>query len=107
MYKPARKLSVPGKGYRFTGVKLSDLILTSPWIVLKENLEREAEGLVLPDLKNTIHGEVLALGKDCLDEGIQIGDHVVYEEWQGGRWNFEDAGNCLVTSIDSILLLVR
>lgn len=104
---PIQRQMFKGIGYSYTGINLSDLELTNQWVILKESLERNSGRVVVPDLKNNVIGTVIALGKEAKEHGILVGDDVIYQEYMGGRWNFDDIGNCLIISIDYISVVLR
>jgi len=83
-------MSVRFSGYTSSGVSLDEMSLRGHWVVLREVWDQFApEGIVLPRRGNTTIGEVLSVG-DRVDEDINVGDKILFEEWQGGRWSFQD-----------------
>jgi co-chaperonin GroES (HSP10) len=107
-----RQFRVPGIGYQWTGVRLTDFNPTSHWMVVREHLGRESQShIVLPDAKNTTTGTVIKVGTEPARAGINAGDVVLFEEWQGGRWAFEDEdggqARVLIMSVDNVLCVVR
>jgi co-chaperonin GroES (HSP10) len=96
-------------GYTSSGVSFEEMTLRGHWVVLAEVWDRPApEGILLLQPKNTTIGKVLAVG-ERVDEEIYVGDKVLFEEWQGGRWTFVDSeGNaapCLL--IDETFIRAR
>jgi len=78
-------------GYTSVGVSLDEMGLRGHWVIIKEVWDRPAPaGIILPRAGNTVIGEVLKVGEH-VDEAIKVGDKVLFEAWQGGRWSFADA----------------
>lgn len=110
-----KNFRVPGSGYFWTGVRIDQFQPTSHWIVVKEHLKKESiGGIVLLDNKNAVMGTIVAAGPDAIREsGIELGDTVVYEEWMGGRWAFDDPEQdgsilrTLIMSVDNLHCIVR
>lgn len=106
----AKKFNVPGIGYAYTDMRLEDFAPVGDWVVVREQLDRpETEsGIIVPSAKNTTRGTVVATGVASGD--FAVGDEIVFEEWQGGRWAFRrddgEVDRCLIMSADKILCVV-
>lgn len=103
-----RQFRMPGAGYTWTGHRLEEFYPYPQWVVVREDLQRSGEGVIVPDKKHAVRGTVVSAGDLAVDEGIDVGDVVYYEEWQGGRWSFEDpegddVARVLIMSVDAIL----
>ena len=136
--RPILSKEVPvGRGYRHTRLNLSDYTPTSHWVVIKEELERDidlgnGDFIHVPDQKTATIGTVMALGEEAKALGIRLGDKVIYEQWQGGRWAFTithfepseamlanpnrmtggvkkvyEELECLIMSLDSVWTIIR
>lgn len=88
-------------------IEFGTIELRNQWVAVEEELdERESKaGLVLPSKKQNTIGRVVAVGS-CVNEDVRLGDSVVYESWQGGRWQFGDQ-KCLIMEEDQILAVIR
>lgn len=125
---PIAANEVPNTGYRHTRLLLNDFTPASHWIVIKEDLEQNTymegpDGMVIelsiPDKKYHTLGTVLSVGPMGADRGIRVGDKVVYEQWQGGKWAFTipeiinesrqvyREEECLIMSCDSVWCIIR
>ena len=88
-------------GYKHVDVRLEDMRFQRYWVVVEEELETLGlpEGLIAVQKKNTTVGRVLAVGAK-VDEDIQVGDRILFTEWQGAKWAFlkRDGSkvNCLI-----------
>ena len=59
--------------------------------------------IAVPFNYNTMYGVVLAIHPITAEElGVTLGDKVIYEEWQGGRWAFTGQ-KTLIMPVDAIL----
>lgn len=101
-------------GYVRVEEPFGSLRLSSDYVALEEMLERAGpDGLVLPSLGNAKMGKVLKIEPDLTEmTGVRLGDVVVFQEWEGGRWAFQQDDNpaaevrCLIMSSDFILARV-
>jgi len=105
--------------YRHTRLLLDNFHPTSHWIIIEEDLvqTRDVGGveLEIPDKKYNTLGHVLSVGPQAIEAGIKVGDKVVYEQWQGGRWAFTTPipdgtyveKECLIMSTDSVWAIIR
>lgn len=87
-------------GYADTGVELDDLELFGSWVIVEEEWERPdaPAGIILVKPINTTTGVVAAVGRDA-DEDINVGDRILFQAWEGGRWSFRRDGQELRTLI--------
>ena len=78
------------------GVSVEQVHPVVGWVAIQENHEinqRVTVGgveltLAQPRVPNTVSGVVRAAHPDTLRElGVQVGDSVVYREWEGARWD--------------------
>jgi len=109
-----RQARIPGAGYLRQGVFLDDLRFLGQWVCVQEVFESERpSGLVIaqPGTRHTVFGEVLAAGDEAELEGVEPGRRVVFQEWQGGRWQFPARGGqeqrVLIMTVDDVLALVE
>lgn len=91
--RPIDSRTITNLGYRHTRMNLADYKPTTHWVVIKEELERDIKldsgGMIhVPDAKNVTIGTIMALSDEAEAEGMKVGDRVIYEQWQGGRWAF-------------------
>lgn len=94
-------------GYLRIPVELQRLEMYGTWVLVAEDLEERqtASGLVTHvGAKATTEGHVLKVGSDVKDD-VQEGDSIIYEEYQGGRWNIGDV-KCLIMDVEHVLLVV-
>lgn len=95
-------------GYtRVTDVTVDQMELYGTWVAVAEDLSEKVapSGLVTAVNKRaTTVGRVLAVGVKVAED-LQPGDTILYEEWQGGRWNIGDE-NMLIMSIDNVLMVI-
>ena len=65
-------------------------------------MEEMRSGLVVSRLnvRNTVFGEILAIGEN--DQGLRVGDTIVFREFSGGRWSFLGE-KTLITPMKDIL----
>ena len=95
-------------GYTRIPVELQRLEVYGTWVLVAEDLDEHAlaSGLVTNVAKKaTTVGRVLKVGSG-VQEDVQEGDNVIYEEWQGGRWNIGDT-DCLIMDVEHILMVVE
>ena len=95
-------------GYQRIPVELQRLEMYGTWVLVAENLEERqtASGLVTNvGAKVTTEGHVLKVGFGVKDD-VQEGDSIIYEAWQGGRWNIGDE-NCLIMDVEHVLLVTE
>ncbi len=95
-------------GYTRIPVSLETMEMLGTWLLVAEHLkEREtASGLVTNVAqKVTTVGRVLKVGSGVEDD-VQEGDNIIYEEYQGGRWNIGDI-NCLIMDVEHVLMVVE
>jgi co-chaperonin GroES (HSP10) len=65
------------------------LNMLSDYVAIQEDLSRdESTRIILINKKNTTIGTVLGVGPGV--EYCKVGDRVLFEEWQGGKWAFPD-----------------
>lgn len=78
------------------------------WVMVKEELERRSDsGLVIPPASATTVGSVIAIGDSASERyGVKVGDRVIYERWQGGRWQIGDE-KVLIMDVENILAVVE
>ncbi|KKL81542.1 hypothetical protein LCGC14_1993690 [marine sediment metagenome] len=95
-------------GYTRIPVELQRLEVFGSWVLVAEDLDEHvrASGLVTNVAKRaTTVGRVLKVGSG-VQEDVQEGDNVIYEEWQGGRWSIGDI-DCLIMDVEHILMVVE
>ena len=77
------------------------------WLLIKEQFDQDKTvdvagkslEVFTPNASNTVYGKILAMSKE--DEevlGVSVNDVVIYEEWQGRRWDFKGVSALLVGS---------
>ncbi len=88
-------------------IEFGTMELRNQWVAVEEELdERESKaGLVLPSKKQNTIGRVLLVGS-CAKEDVRPGDEVIYQAWEGGRWQFGEQ-RCLMMEEDKILAVIR
>lgn len=86
---------------------LDQMTLMNTLVAIREDLgERTSEsGLVMLEKQATTVGRVLAVGAK-VEEDIRAGDLVLYEQWQGGRWQLGD-DKMLIMDIEHVLAVIR
>lgn len=114
---PKKTLPKFNYNYRHTRMLLEDFQPSTHWIVVKEELERNSEtGIIIPDKHFATIGTIMAVGPEGKLDGIAVGDKVMYEQWQGGKWAFTiknpnamiyDELECLIMSVDSIWAIIK
>jgi len=95
-------------GYHRIPVSLEAMEMFGTWVLVGENLEeRVSESGLVTNVgqKVTTVGHVLKVGSG-VKEDVQEGDSIIYEAYQGGRWNFGDV-DCLIMSIEHVLLVTE
>jgi co-chaperonin GroES (HSP10) len=95
-------------GYTRIPVELRRMEMYGTWLLVAEDLAEQvsASGLVVNvGKKATTVGRVLKVGSG-VEEDVREGDDIIYEEWQGGRWNIEDV-DCLIMDIANVLAVVE
>lgn len=95
-------------GYLRIPVELQRLEMYGTWVLVAEDLAEQvsASGLVVNvGQKVTTIGRVLKVGSG-VEEDVREGDSIIYEQWQGGRWQFGDV-NCLIMDVENILMIVE
>lgn len=121
-HQPILSKEVPiNRGYRHTRLNLADYTPTSHWVVIKEELERDIPldggGIIhVPDQKAATIGTIKALGEEAKALGLRLGDKIIYEQWQGGKWAFTETFQhtpvpeeleVLIMSLDSVWTIIR
>ena len=105
-----KKPPVPGTGYLRSRVSPEELIMVGRWVGIKETFESpETESGILIARQGTQHvtrGRILRCGPEAGLDDLAEGDEVLYEEWQGGRHNF-DGSKVLVMSLENIICKVE
>jgi co-chaperonin GroES (HSP10) len=88
-------------------IEFGTIELRNQWVAVEEELdERESKaGLVLLSKKQNTIGRVVAVGCSA-KEDVRPGDEVIYQSWEGGRWQFGDQ-KCLIMEEDKILAVIR
>ena len=97
-----------GEYTRVPAVKLDNLELYGTWVAVAEDLsEKVAPSGLVTDVskKAATVGRVLAVGAK-VEEDLQAGDTVLYEEWQGGRWEIGDQ-KMLIMDIANVLMVTE
>jgi co-chaperonin GroES (HSP10) len=89
-------------------IDFATIALRNGWVAVEEELdERESKaGLVLPSKKQNTIGRVLLVGCS-VKEDVRPGDEVIYQAWEGGRWQFGEGQKCLLMDEDKILAVIR
>ena len=93
--------------YTRIAATLDQMTLMNTLVAIREDLEERtsASGLVTLEKQATTVGRVLSVGAK-VEEDICAGDLVLYEAWQGGRWQLGD-DKMLIMDIDKVLAVIR
>jgi co-chaperonin GroES (HSP10) len=93
--------------YTRVAINFDTIELRNSWVAVEEELAEQVgrSGLVVPSKSATTIGKVVAVGCS-LKEDVQVGDSVIYKEWQGGRYDF-DSVHCLIMKEEDILVVLR
>lgn len=89
---------------RVAEITVDQMELYGTWVAVVEDLEEHVapNGLVSNvSKKATTVGRVLGVGVK-VGEDLRVGDTIVYEEWQGGRWDL-GGQKCLIMDIENVL----
>lgn len=94
--------------YTWIEKKIEDLELAPGYVAVIEELERKSDsGIYIPPAGNAKIGKIVKLGNQR--EDVKVGDRIIYEEWQGGKWNFvnperiDEEVKCLIMGSEYIL----
>ena len=81
--------------------------LYGTWVAVEESLgsQTRESGLVELEKKATTVGRVLGVGVKVA-ENLRPGDIILYEQWQGGRWDIGDQ-KLLIMDIENVLMIVE
>lgn len=93
---------------RVPEVTLEALELYGTWVAVAEDLGEHVapSGLVSNvSRKATTVGRVLAVGVKVAED-LRVGDTILYEEWQGGRWDI-GGEKCLIMDIENVLVVLE
>ncbi len=73
----------------------------------EEEVTTTASGIILPDnaKEKPLQGKVLAVGPDAQEEGINVGDTVVFGKYVGSEITLEDSEYLILNSDDILGLL--
>ena len=95
-------------GYSRIGVRLDEIHLCGSRVAVSESLGETVSpnGLVALSKQATVVGRVLALG-DKVEDDLQVGDLILYEQWQGGRWRTADGFKLLIMDADKVALVLE
>ena len=95
-------------GYSRIAARLEEIHLCGSRVAVQESLDETVSpnGLVGLSKQATVVGRVLALG-DKVEEDLQVGDLVLYEQWQGGRWLTADGIKLLIMDADKVALILE
>lgn len=89
-------------------VSISELEFYGRWVAVREDLDEHVHesGLVTSVNKRaTTVGRVLAVGV-AVAEDLYAGDEILYEQWQGGRWDI-GGEKCLIMDIENVLMVLE
>ena len=88
---------------RVAEITVDQMELYGKWVAVEECLgeQTRASGLVEIEKKAATVGRVLAVGVKVAED-LRDGDTVLYEEWQGGRWQIGDQ-KMLIMDIENVL----
>jgi len=77
-------------------------------VVCKEQSNQTASGLYIPDTakEKPLEGKVTAVGPEAKDDGINVGDTVVFANFSGMEINIEGT-DCLILLSKEVLGLIR
>ncbi len=82
--------------------------LYGSWVAIEEDL---AESVALSGLVTSVNKQATTIGR-VLGVGVKVaenlrpGDIVLYEQWQGGRWDIGDQ-KLLIMDIENVLIVVE
>jgi co-chaperonin GroES (HSP10) len=95
-------------GYSRIAARLKEIHLCGSRVAVLEDLNEKVSpnGLVALSKQTTVVGQVLAVG-DKVEEDLQVGDLIVYEQWQGGRWLTEDGYKFLIMDEEKVALVLE
>jgi co-chaperonin GroES (HSP10) len=74
---------------------------------------KEINGIILPqqyykdENTKTAKGEVIALGKDAQNKGLNVGDIVLYDKYSAFCRPGEKVGRALITRFENILAVIK
>lgn len=74
---------------------------------------KEIGGIVLPqqyykdENTKTAKGEIVAIGKDAKEKGLNVGDVVLYDKYSAFCRPGEKAGRVLITRFENILAVIK
>ncbi len=74
----------------------------------EEQTNTTASGIIIPDSakEKPLEGEVIAVGEDAVESGINVGDTVVFPKYSGTEITIEEV-EYLIMSSDDILGVMR
>ncbi len=92
---------------RVAEMTVDQMELYGTWVAVEENLKSHTResGLVELEKKATTFGRVLGVGVNVAED-LRVGDFVLYEEWQGGRWDIGDQ-KLLIMDIENVLMIME
>jgi len=74
----------------------------------EEQTNTTASGIIIPDSakEKPLEGEVIAVGEDAVESGINVGDTVVFPKYSGTEITIEEV-EYLIMSSDDILGVMK
>ncbi len=93
---------------RVAEMTVDQMELYGQWVAVEEDLDMHVapSGLATNvNRKATTVGRVLGVGVK-VGEDLRVGDTILYEEWQGGRWDIGDQ-RMLIMDIESVLVILE
>lgn len=98
--------------YTWIEKEINDLELAPGYVAIIEELERKSDfGIFIPPAGNAKIGTIIKIGEQS--EDVKIGDRILFEEWQGGKWNFvnpkgiDEEVKCLIMGSEFILAKIE